>query len=108
MAKPAVAGETGVAETCWWLSWEASQEEFELHSPWWVSGFAYYEQDGEEIERATICAAVRAATEDEAKAKILAAHDGPVVLEWRFCSDKGPDYDPFNGRFPRADWMAWP
>lgn len=100
----------GAGLTCWWLSWYSEHlGAFELHSPWWISGYAYDYRGDEEIERATVCAAVRAATEEDAKAVILASHDDKtVVLEWRFCEDKGPDYDPFGGRFPRAAWMVWP
>jgi hypothetical protein len=94
-----------VNETTFWLSWYVKDEAFELHSPWWVSGYRC-EEDG---DTPTVCAAVRATSEDGAKAKIVAAHDDKSVqIEWRFCSDKGPDYNPFNDRFERADWMVWP
>jgi hypothetical protein len=88
--------------SAYWISWygdPSKDAEFELHSPWWVSG---YGADDETI----YCAAVRAASPDEAKALVAAAydhHDG--VLRERFCEPL--EGSPFTGRFPQAAWMAW-
>ena len=90
----------------WWVSWYNSgrRDAFELHSPWWVSG-TRLDDDAD-----TIVAAVRAPTEKDAKAKIITAYDRPAVssLEWRFCKPQADDWQPFNDRFPRSDWMRWP
>lgn len=88
----------------WWISWECPNDlmgKFELHSPWWVSGY------NDEME--TICAAVQAPDEEGAKRLIIMAHDEPRPrdLVWRFVSERPSDWLPFSGRFPRADWMKW-
>lgn len=85
-----------------WLSWYSPTptSEFELHSPWWVSG---YDTD----DRYILVAAVRATNEEAAFAAVRAAYDnrhGPI--EERFIKPLGPD-GPFSDRFPRAGWMAW-
>lgn len=88
-------------KTRFWVSWlRDPYVKFTLHSPWWISGY----RDGQ----ATICAAIEAASEEAAKALIVAAHDTPVDLEWRFCTERDPDWSPFCNRFPRASWMVWP
>jgi hypothetical protein len=86
-------------QAAWWLSWVHLKKDgpFELHWPWWVSGYTSDDDD-------TICAAVRADDEDAARALIHAAYDrSPMILHWRFI-------DPLNGspytrRFQKADWM---
>jgi len=88
--------------SAWWVSWysTAPLSTFELHSPWWVSGYRCSD-DAE-----TVCAAVRADTEDDAKAFICGAYDDkPEAVEWRFCEPL--DGSPFSGSFPQAQWMAW-
>ena len=85
-----------------WLSWYSptSMAEFELHSPWWVSGY-----DSE--DRYVVVAAVRAADEEAAFAQVRAAYDnrhGPI--EERFIEPLVQE-TPFSGRFPQAGWMAW-
>lgn len=106
----------------WWCSWWTGPGEgFELHTPWWVTGY----REGPEGEQRSICAAVRAASEEEAWAVIQNAHDDPSVsLDWRFTQpipsslkdggvpavDQIVDYAPWTtagGRFPKADWMVW-
>ena len=88
----------------YWLSWYATKKNgaFELHSPWWVSG-------GRGADRArTICAAIKADSEKSAREIIYKAHDKrPKEIEFRFIEAKPPDFNPFCGRFPRADWMKW-
>jgi hypothetical protein len=91
----------------YWISWFAHPTvSYELHTPWWVSG-ARLLNDDEMTEQGTLCAAVRAASEDAAKAVIVAAHDEPVDLEWRFVEPRPADWSPFSDRFPRAKWMKW-
>lgn len=87
-----------------WLSWyDTRYGQWELHSPWWVSGERC--DDGAK----TICAAVEADSEEDAKRKVLEAHDEyPDDVEWRFCEEKPDDWSPFCDRFNRAKWMQWP
>lgn len=88
----------------YWLSWyDTLYGKWELHSPWWVSGYRVAD------EARTICAAVRAPDEESAKRLIVMAHDEPRPrdLEWRFVDERPDDWSPFNDRFPRADWMKW-
>jgi hypothetical protein len=91
----------------YWLSWyhHPDDGEFELHSPWWVSGFTMSEP-----QRDTIVAAVQAANEETAWAIVRAAYDTtPTRLEERFCDQLDEKYaqEPWTERFPRADWMQW-
>lgn len=86
-----------------WISWWTTEAlgDFELHSPWWVTGLA-----GDDAE--SICAAVRAPTEADAKQLILQSYDQPPNdLEWRFCDQKPTDWVPFSERFPQDGWMVW-
>ena len=86
----------------WWISWynTAPLSSFELHSPWWVSGYRCSD-DAE-----TIVAAVRAVDETAAWAQVQDAYDDePDSLERRFTEPLTAS--PFTGRFPQAGWMAW-
>ena len=84
----------------WWLSWISLRLGFTLHWPWWVTGY--------QGERPIFVAAVQAEDEDAAKNLIYAAYDTKVSrLYWRFCNEMPDDWEPFNERFPRADWMHW-
>jgi hypothetical protein len=89
----------------YWLSWWMVPEngEFELHSPWWISG-----SRGSD-DAASICAAVRAESEEAAKGIVVAAHDlpPPLGIEWRFCEEMPEHWTPFRDRFLRAAWMQW-
>ena len=83
-----------------WVSWYSYTplSEFELHSPWWRSGYA---EDAE-----IVVAAVRAADEYAAFAQVRAAYDNdPGPLEERFCEPLSRS--PFSDRFPQSAWMAW-
>jgi hypothetical protein len=93
-----------------WLSWYHDPEngEFELHSPWWTSGYTMTDPP-----KSTIVAAVRAEDEDAAWAVVRASYDTPPesVIE-RFCEPLAPKdgkypWDNPNGRFQRAEWMKW-
>ena len=87
----------------WWHDVEGERSGFELHCPWWVSG----SRDDDDAQ--SIVAAVMALDEDDAKARIVAAHDHTdVTLEWRFVNPRDPGWEPFCNRFPRAEWMRWP
>lgn len=89
--------------TKFWVSWYATDTDFEIHSPWWQSGFRASD------DAPAIVAAVLADNEHAAKACIISSHDRPPAdLEWRFCDERAPDWSPFGSRFPRADWMRWP
>ena len=85
----------------YWVSW-IGDENFELHSPWWRSG---YSGDGEKV---VFCAAVISTSEAAAKRAINNALDSGYIEEWRFFEEKENDWSPFNDRFRRADWMVWP
>jgi len=95
--------QNGTPAPAWWVSWynPVSLAEFELHSPWWVSGY----RCSDDFE--TMCAAVRAVDETHAKAQVEAAYDNPPSnIEWRFVEPLD-DRSPFSGRFPQSKWMAW-
>jgi len=97
--------------TNFWLSWihRDGIGAFEIHTPWWVSGHRMAARGDEELDEPTIVAAVQADDEDAAKEKVMSAFDKrPAWLEWRFCEPRAPEWEPFSGRFPRADWMQWP
>lgn len=89
----------------YWLSWISPSDlwgKFELHQPWWVSG---YDSD----DNQTICAAIRAYTEKEAKKIVMECYDAcPPPIIWRFVNEMGANWSPFNSRFRRAKWMRWP
>lgn len=88
-----------------WVSWTGRNGVFELHSPWWISG---YPGDGDS-EDAIFCAAVVAEDEDGARQVIYDAHDRPnTSLDWRFVEERPDDWTPFNSRFRPAAWMQWP
>ncbi len=92
-----------------WVSWWYAGA-FELHSPWWESGWRML--DGEDQDQASIVAAVMATDEEDAKRVILDAHDDEGEgwkpdIEWRFVNAREPGWAPFCERFPRADWMQW-
>lgn len=87
----------------YWISWwhEHNFGVFELHTPWWISG-----------QRAdasvSICAAIRADNEETARYMIYGAYDKiPVYIHFRFCTAQPDDWQPFNERFPKGDWMRW-
>lgn len=88
----------------WWLSWYHGKQygEFELNSPWWMSGTRMND------EAITLCAAIKAKTEDNAKQIIFDAYDVcPDSIEFRFIEQRADDWSPFCDRFPKADWMRW-
>lgn len=89
----------------YWISWYQTEEagEFELHTPWWISGYALGGTNP------TICAAVMAVDEAAARERILASFDRrPDRLEFRFVTAQAPDWSPYCDRFQAADWMRWP
>lgn len=92
----------------WWVSWHHNNVmgEFELHTPWWISGYSGNSE--------TICAAVIAETKDAVREKIFAAYDErPKRISWRFIEPRPDDWKPWvipkgTSRFQKADWMKWP
>ena len=95
-----------------WISWVAVMPNgsWELHSPWWISGYRLWsDAAGEAFEDPTVCAAVMALSCQDAKDMICRAHDLiEEPIEWRFCEERPAEWTPFCDRFPRADWMVWP
>lgn len=86
--------------TDYWVSWynRTPLSQFELHSPWWVSG---YTDDAD-----VMVAAVRAESEEAAFAQVRAAYDNdPGPIDERFI-ELLPG-SPFSGRFQQQAWMAW-
>ncbi len=85
----------------WWVSfWTSDISEFEYNGPWWISGY-------DSNDRRSVCAAVVAANENEAREIIKKANvDEPE--EWRFVDERPDDWSPFSERFAKRDWMQWP
>lgn len=93
----------------YWLSWYHFPEDgdFEIHSPWWISGWIMVYENDEMIEVPTIVAAVKADSEDAAWDFIQNSYDYPPEdIERRFCEELTRE-SPFTDRFPKADWMVW-
>lgn len=91
----------------YWISWYSHEpiNEFELHSPWWISGWTSNSLGDWDIP--TVIAAVRAPDADAAVTMIRNAYDNPpTVLSLRFC-DEILKADPFSERFPKEHWMEW-
>ena len=87
-----------------WISWWHPGGAFELHTPWWRSG---WDEEG----RASICAAVLAHDEEDAMRVVTRAYEDferASDIEWRFVHERPADWSPFSERFQRADWMQWP
>lgn len=90
-------------EKLWWISWyQPTEDERPLTFPpneailgWWNSGSRCSDNAH------TICAVVRAETEEEAKAAVR--KDWPEAEDWRFCGETGGL--PGN-RFPLGEWMT--
>lgn len=94
----------------WWMRWytpDGQISRFELHSPWWISGYG----DNETI----LVAAVLADTAEEAWSKIRGAYDEPrrdddVTESFAelIPSDAPQPFDEgWSDRWPKAWWMAW-
>lgn len=91
----------------WWTTFELGS--FELHNPWWFSGHRIGSFNASSNEL-SVCAAVKAESEEAVKEKILSSYDkrpDPMSVEWRFVVEKPTDWSPFCNRFPRRDWMKW-
>ena len=87
----------------YWISWTALEplHTFELHSPWWVSGYNAYDNP-------TIVAAVRAPSPEAAVEVVRNAYDSPPpIIDLRFCDEMPAGRSPFSDRFPKCEWMAW-
>jgi len=94
-----------IGNKSFWVSWyhDPDGPEFELWSPWWISGWRPVD-DFEKVH-STVCAAIKAENEDAAKAKVLSSYDEPVEIEWRFVEGRPDEWSPFSARFPKAKWM---
>ena len=97
----------------YWISWYSVFEytgSFELHSPWWVSGWSY---DADENEESIIVAAVRADSEEEAWEVVKQAYDTYPKKGFRerfietFEEGETKPWEREGGRFQLADWMEW-
>lgn len=96
----------------WWISWYSPGDlgGFELHWPWWRSGWSI-EADGS--EKTVFVAAVRAGSEDEAFDLIESTYDTPPAegVERRFCEpideDEEKPWEREGTRFSLMDWMVW-
>lgn len=88
-----------------WVSFhvaEALLPEFEVHTPWWISG-------GDLNGNAAICMAVQAENEEAVRNFVYASFDNhPMNLKWRFIDECKADWSPFSDRFPQGAWMKWP
>lgn len=94
----------------YWVSWWGAGA-FEYDGPWWVSGAREWVNATAESDewQPSICAAVLAEDEDQARSIIAHAHDNEdTPIEWRFTNRREDNWAPFCERFPRADWMQWP
>lgn len=97
-----------------WLSWYGYNGTFELHSPWWLTGYCgeeRFDRLGFPMGDATFCAAIIAEHGLAAKNIVRAAHDDQEFakyMEFRFCEERARDWSPFGSRFIRGDWMQWP
>lgn len=88
----------------YWISYYVPTNrlsDFELHSPWWISGFTC----DEDRERTTIVAAIQAESEEAAIERFMASFDSNPEAELRFI--EAFDGSPYSSRFQQADWMVW-
>lgn len=84
----------------YWLSWEFGNESggYELHWPWWVSGYG----DGYK----TICAAIFARDAEAAKEVVYDCYDDrPDHIVFRFIEERPDDFVPYCDRFKWQSWM---
>lgn len=93
----------------WWISWLNDPEgpglsplEVPHRGEWptWVTGF-----DG---KHDTICAAVVAIDEEEAKGLVREAYESDVEPDFRFVEARPDDWSPYAPRFPERKEMYWP
>jgi len=99
----------------YWVGWYcpvSKMGKLELHSPWWISGETMEDNEGNFAY--TICSAVKAENEDQARLKIIMSFDADQMnwastsIEWRFVTEQPDDWSPYCDRFQKADWMQWP
>jgi hypothetical protein len=92
-----------------WLSWwyNEADGEFELHNPWWISGYRFL-TNGKDKEwtESSVCAAVIAENKEDAGEQIYKCYDKrPANLEFRFIEARDDDWSPYGDRFQKAKWM---
>lgn len=99
-----------------WVSFWAAREfgAFEIHSPWWFSGYRFKpgtkldDIDDEDTTESSVCAAVRAESEEAAREFIYQSFDvRPECIEFRFVEERPADWSPYSDRFRQAAWMKW-
>ncbi len=90
----------------YWTSWYHSERFglFELHFPWWISGYDY---DGN-LDNPIVCAAIVANDEQDAREIIESSYRDDVQLTFRFIHEKPDNWSPFCERFPQTVLMQWP
>lgn len=83
---------------------------FVCDGPMWITGIAGGWNPEVDDERLTVCVAVRARSETEAKAAVVLAYsDQSGPLEWRFCEECDEDWEPLaQERFEAKPEMRWP
>ncbi len=88
----------------YWISWYSPPGEvFEIHSPWWISGYVC-----DEHETDIICAAIIAKDEEDAEKIICDSYDTKgLPLSFRFVNERPKDWSPYCDRFQKCDWMKW-
>ena len=101
--RSAVEAPTGSPFWVGW--WEHMTVGFTLSTPWWQSTFR---QISDTELQPMVCAAVMATSANDAKAKILHAHDVPVELDWAFVKEQPRGWVPYTDIFPMRVGMRWP
>ena len=88
--------------TKYWISWwhDTNYRPFLLNFPWWSTGTAH--DDAE-----SICAAVIADDEVEARNIITNAYPEKYKIRFRFNEAKPQNWSPFSDRFKKMEWMKW-
>jgi len=85
----------------YWVSWVHKEGDgaFELHSPWWISGY-------DSNDNPMICAAIK--TDMIPEHHIRLSYDNPPEdIAFRFAEERPEKWSPFCDRFAKADWMKW-
>lgn len=87
----------------WWVSFYINEQEsiWEIHSPWCFTSIP------DMYGFVTICAAVKAATPEEAKQYIQGCIEKGDIDRWRFVEPRPDNWSPFSDRFRKRDWMVW-
>lgn len=86
-----------------WASWYDldTYPQFDSNLPSWCTGWRMRDN------ARTIVCAVKAENEDAVKAIIRRAYGFNRNIEFRFIEQRPNNWEPFNERFQREDWMEW-